>query len=280
MSRLAVHDAARQRTRRAPGDDGADPDFVAGAARCLHVLEAFTPELPTLGNGEIAERSGLAKSTVSRLTATLAALGYLVFEPATQRYRLGMATLSLARSFLGGRGIRALARPHMEALALRFRAPVALAERDGLEMVYLEYCDGQAIVLVPRTIGSRVALPTSAAGRAWLAVAQEPELSVVVQQLRERGGPGTRGKALPTLLATARADLAAFGFARSYGDLQPEVNAVAVPLVSPVDGSRAVFNLAAPAALVDAERFDRELGPALAATVAAVLDTLVAGRPR
>jgi DNA-binding NarL/FixJ family response regulator len=39
--------------------------------RGMDVLRAFRPGLETLGNGEIAERTGLSPSTVSRLTQTL-----------------------------------------------------------------------------------------------------------------------------------------------------------------------------------------------------------------
>ena len=271
MSRLASSVATGRRGRSAeptPASAAEDPDFVAAAARALAVLDAFTPEQQRLGNGEIAERSGLPKSTVSRLTYTLARQGYLAFDAATQHYRLGPAVLGLARSFLAGRGVREAARPHMEALAMRFRAPVALTERDGLDMVYLEYCRGDAPVIVPRGIGSRVALAKSAAGRAWMACAAEPEAQAVRAQLQEQAGTGWR--AVERRLLAGERDLAQRGFTRSYGEVQAEVNSVAVPFRSPVDGSLTVFNLAAPSMMVGTGRFDEELGPALVGMVQAV----------
>jgi len=54
-----------------------DRKFVTALARGLEVLRAFTPTEGLLGNGEIAERTGLPKPTVSRLTYTLTKLGYL-----------------------------------------------------------------------------------------------------------------------------------------------------------------------------------------------------------
>jgi hypothetical protein len=52
--------------------------------------------------------------------------------------------------------------------------------------------------------------------------------------------------------------------------MNAEVNAVAVPLQSPLDGLVVVFSLAAPAMLVPSRRFDIELGPALVAMVATI----------
>ena len=39
--------------------------------RGIEILRAFRPGVDTLENGEISERTGLARSTVSRLTRTL-----------------------------------------------------------------------------------------------------------------------------------------------------------------------------------------------------------------
>ena len=270
MPRLDIEQASR-RTRRSPSPPASsaeDPDFVAAAARGLTVLQSFTPEVPDLGNAEIAQRCGLPRSTVSRLTYTLARLGYLRLEPETQRYRLGPAVVGIARSFVGGRGLREVARAHMEALAIRFHAPAALTERDGLDMLYLDYARGDAPVIVPRAMGSRVPLATSAAGRAWFASAHPVEVQAVRGQLEQHLGTGWNAARL-RIEAGAR-DLLRLGFTRSYGEVQAEVNSVAAPMRSPVDGSLVVFNLAAPSMLVPARRFDEELGPALVAMVEAI----------
>ena len=104
----------------------------------LAVLEAFSPVFPELGIAEIAQRASLPSSTARRIAITLCELGYLHLEPEGKRFRLGARLVGIARSFLGARGVRAVAHGHMEALSARFRAPLALSERDGLEMVYLD----------------------------------------------------------------------------------------------------------------------------------------------
>jgi DNA-binding IclR family transcriptional regulator len=243
------------------------PPFLAEAAQTLAVLEAFTPVFPALGLQDVARRSGVPAEQVARIVFTLRERGYLQAD-GEGHYRLGANLIGITRNFLGARGVRALARGPMEALATRFRAPVALSERDGLEMLYLEYVRGEAAVVVQHRIGTRLPLASSAAGRAWLAAAPAAEGEVVSHQLAIRLHREWSG--LQPKLEQARRDVEQLGFSRSYGDLQPEVNAVAVPLRSPIDGLVVVFSLAAPSMVASTKRFDTELGPALQAMVQAL----------
>ncbi len=257
-----------------PTPDPPAPD----AAHAMAVLEAFGPVFPELGARDIAQRTGLEASTVERIAATLLRSGHLRQDAATGRYRLGPALVVIARNFLGARGIRGHARGPMEALAARFKAPLALSEREGLDMLYLDYVRADAPVVVQHRVGTRLPIARSAAGRAWLAAAPAAEASVVMTQL---SGQFHREWAdLQSRLAAAREDFGALGFTRSYGELQPEVNAVAVPMHSPIDGLLVVFSMAAPSMLAPARRFDTELGPALVAMVAALRQQLEhAGTP-
>ena len=58
-------------------DYASDRRFVWALARGMEILRAFEPGRGPLGVGEIAALTGLPKPTVSRLTYTLAELGYL-----------------------------------------------------------------------------------------------------------------------------------------------------------------------------------------------------------
>ena len=243
-------------------------EIVPEAAQVMAVLEAFSPVFPELGPKEIAQRAALPPDVARRIAGSLGELGYLRFERDSGRYRLGARLVGVARSFLGARGIRAAAHSHMEAMVARLRAPLALSERDGLEMMYLDYIRGDAPVIVQHRIGTRLPLATSASGRAWLASAPGIEVEAVATQLAARSARGAAE--LHEQIEAARNDLNTLGFARSYGDMNPEVNAVAVPMRSPIDGLLLVFSVAAPAMLAPTRRCDAEFGPALVAMVADV----------
>ena len=71
-----------------------DRHFVTALARGLDVLASFRSFETRLGNAELAQRCGLPKSTVSRLTHTLTELGYLRLDPEQAKYQLGAAVPS------------------------------------------------------------------------------------------------------------------------------------------------------------------------------------------
>ncbi|WP_247507801.1 helix-turn-helix domain-containing protein [Bradyrhizobium sp. 1] len=106
--------------------------------RGIHILGAFRPGVDTLGNGEIAERTGLPRSTVTRLTKTLVNFGMLK-EVRTERiYRLAAAVLSLAHAVRMGSPVLKVLGPLMRAESTRRRLNVGLATADRTIMVYLE----------------------------------------------------------------------------------------------------------------------------------------------
>ena len=66
--------------------DGRNPQLVNSVVRAFSILRCFeharsNPDDRYLGNQDIARRTRLPKATVSRLSQTLAALGYLEYSP-------------------------------------------------------------------------------------------------------------------------------------------------------------------------------------------------------
>jgi len=140
-----------------------------------------------LGNTELAERTGLSKSTVSRLTQTLVGAGFLQVDTASRAYRLAPATLSLAHAMRAGYEILNTALPLMRATAQTHRINVGLAAPDLDEMVYLE-----SIRYNPRpslrsvVSGQRVPIESTSLGLAYLSQVREPHRSTLMQHLASK----------------------------------------------------------------------------------------------
>ncbi|MDA0963080.1 MAG: helix-turn-helix domain-containing protein, partial [Proteobacteria bacterium] len=64
-------------------EDSKDRNFITALARGLEVLRCFRRGEVELTNTDFAERTGLPKATVSRVTHTLCKLDYLVADPRT-----------------------------------------------------------------------------------------------------------------------------------------------------------------------------------------------------
>src|SRR5689334_17253566 len=101
------------RSRDAGEQPARDRQFVAALARGLEILRVFAPNERMLGNQEIAQRTGLPKPTVSRLTHTLTKLGYLTYSARLGKYQLGTPVLSLGYAALANMDVRLVARPFM-----------------------------------------------------------------------------------------------------------------------------------------------------------------------
>src|SRR5262245_58353083 len=88
---------------------------VAAVQRAAAVLGVLA-DGGELGTNELARRTGLHPSSVSRLLATLADAGLVERVPASGRYRLGLRLVELGNAVLARLDLREVARPHLRAL--------------------------------------------------------------------------------------------------------------------------------------------------------------------
>ena len=235
---------------------------VTALARGLSVLRSFRQGDRFLGNQEIAERTGLAKATVSRLTHTLTVLGYLSHSKRFSQYSLGPAVLSLGYSMLGNLDILKSSRPLMQELAEHAEASVSLAARDGLHMVYLENCVSRANMITLRVdVGARTRIANTAMGRALLCGLPEEERADLIAEIRQ----STTQKEWLQVKAGIDQGLIDYrekGFCFSLGDWRENVNSIAVPLVQ-ADNSVLAINCGGPAWQLSAEKLEQDIGPRL-----------------
>jgi DNA-binding IclR family transcriptional regulator len=243
-------------------DEGKDRRFVTALARGLDVLRCFQPGDISLGNLEIARRTGLPKPTISRLTYTLTKLGYLRYSERQGTYQLGPGVLSLGYAMLSGLDIRERARPLMQELADRVDATVALGARDRMAMVYLEVCRGPGAVTLRIEVGNRIPLAPTAMGRALLAALPESEREFLMGHVRKRAANAKEYSKLAKGVELAVHDVANRGFCMSLAEWRPEVNAVGVPLVTHDNN---VYGLicGGPAFRMSREVLEKECGPQL-----------------
>lgn len=197
--------------------------------RGIAILRAFRPGTELLGNGDLAERTGLAKASVSRLTQTLTEAGYLEHDAAQRAYRLGAPVLTLGLAMRSGSAVLRLATPPMTALARRLRINVGLAVRDGDEMVYLESVRFNAKGAQRSVVaGHRVPIELTALGRAWLAVAPRKERATLMAQWKMKRRQ--RWRKLEQEIAEAANSIHDKGYC--IATWQPQVVALASPVVT------------------------------------------------
>lgn len=237
--------------------------------RGVAILRAFKPGLILLGNGELAERTGLAKSTVSRLTQTLVDAGLLEHDGAARAYRLAPAVLSLAHAMRLSSPILSTIGPVMRAQAAEWRVNIGLAAPDGDSMVYLEsFRTSHRVRFRTVVSGARVPIALTSLGRAYLWALPAPERDEALAQIARR-----RPREWPRLVQDIE---------HSFGELerdgfcavrwQPRALAVATPIQTATLAPHALnISIASDEPLATGRR---RLGPLLLDLRARCLDVL------
>jgi DNA-binding IclR family transcriptional regulator len=193
--------------------DRSDRQYVEAFARGLAVLEALSRSDGPLTNGELAAAAGLAPSTISRLTHTAMALGYVRRSAPSRGYELTPKSLTLGYPVLVGMPVLVEARRHLGTLAARTGETAALAVRDGFHVTFVEVAPGASAGAITLATGGRLPMSASAAGAALLAVLDPDKRRLLVARLR--ADLRARGKdpgAFAGRVAGVRADEAAVLF--------------------------------------------------------------------
>lgn len=246
-----------------PAEADKDRNFVTALARGLRVLSCFQPGETYLTNHELAERTGLPKATVSRLTHTLRTLGYLAQDVRTGTYRLDSGVLTLGYAVLAGISIAERAQQELDALreGLNPYVTSGLAERHKLAAVYVASSQSSQSVILAAHIGMRMPLFFSAAGQAILVKMAASEQERALEALK-LAYPHKYDEGVAALKA-ARKDFATLGHCRSYGQWRNDVNGIAVPVVSPCGLRIYGLNIGGPAFAVPPEELERDFAPRL-----------------
>ena len=242
---------------------GAERKFVEALARGLDVLRAFASSNGRLGNQEIAQRTGLPKATVSRLTYTLTYLGYLRSVPGNKKYELDTGVLALGYIYLSKSVVRQIATPTMTAMSKATRTSIGLATRSRLsmDMIYIASVRANEAWPIRMEIGSHIPILSTSTGQAWFAALCEDSRAEVLDYLEENLQPERWAKERKALDKAVR-DFDRHGYCTVLGDWDKTVHACSVPMRLR-DERIYVLNCGGPAEIVTKDRIDSELGPRL-----------------
>ncbi len=241
---------------------------VQSLIKGLTVLGAFS-NAETLGNAELVGRTGYPKATVSRLTSTLTALGYLRKDDGTRRFMMGTRLLGMGASVERNIGLLRVARPFMEMLALETDMSISLGTRDRLGIVLLEMARPRNNRLIINSdAGTVLPMESTAIGLACLAATAVNEKARLLEGLRKRHPQDW--EQVRSRIASAHIEFLASGFVSSQKSWGRDVSAVAVPLRVRGNADLFVFNCAGPSSQLSASLLKKALGPRLCDVVARI----------
>jgi IclR family acetate operon transcriptional repressor len=153
-----------------------DRRLLGSVRNAARVLRAFSSADQEMGVTELSRRLGIGKSTTHRLVATLAAERLLEQDPATGRYRLGLALYELGTTVTEHVDLHQAALPVLTTLRHATGEMVHVAVLDGLEVVYVERLESHNMLPIFRRIGHRLPAHWTSSGKVLLAALPRDEL--------------------------------------------------------------------------------------------------------
>jgi IclR family KDG regulon transcriptional repressor len=155
---------------------------LSSVATAIQLLKVFSEEQVDIGISELSRRLGVAKSTVHRLAATLAAEGLLEQDRESEKYRLGIALFRLGALVRRRMDISSQGRPYLYELREKTNETVHLAILDGTEIMYVYNLESTQAIRMRSDLGVRKPAYCTAEGQAILAFQPQAVIDAVIAQ--------------------------------------------------------------------------------------------------
>lgn len=213
---------------------------VAAVQRAIAVLDALANGQVELGTNEIARRTGINPSTVSRLLATLVESGLVEHVADSGRYRLGLRLIQLGNAVLSRLDVRELTRPHLLALSAATGETATVSLPGEGEAVTVDFVQSPSLVQSVARIGRPSVPHATAVGKVLLAhhgrLPAGPLHAFTERTITDKGR-------LEAEVARVREQ----GFARASGEREPDLNAIAAPIFDARGHLAAILGVQGPA---------------------------------
>jgi len=245
------------------GKTGRDnPLFVQVLEKGVHVLRSFTAQRKTMTLVEIAEATGLSKSSVQRLVYSLEVMGYVAKHPKTRRFHLTPKVMEIGYNYLAADSLVDVANPFLAELTNATGETTNLMEPSDFEMVYVARFTSRRHIPIHMPIGSRIPMYCTASGKAYLAALPPASGDEMLRGMSLRAHTPhtiTDPRALESEIAAART----LGYAMNSEELYPGDVAIATAIQGGQGAPIAALTIITPPSRWTVETIKQQLLPHL-----------------
>ena len=156
-------------------------DSVQSLERAIDILRALKKAQCPLMLKDIAQRTGIAKSTVHRLLSTMRDAD-LIEQGQDGRYSLGMSLFELGSAAASTRNVTTVARPYMQQISKELNESVSLALLSHGEALLLSFIESTSPFHVVSRVGSRMPAHCTVQGKIMLANMQEDDIRKIIEE--------------------------------------------------------------------------------------------------
>jgi DNA-binding IclR family transcriptional regulator len=207
------------------------PDYnIQSLERAAKLLGCFTLSEPEKTLKQLAEETGLHKSTVFRIMETLETIKWVRKDPKLSNYRLGFGIFELGARAVKGIDFYNVSIHHLEEMVKDTRLTAHLVINDNGEALYLNKVEFPgSIITQPSQIGLRFPMHCTGVGKVLLSYMVEDDLSRIIEEKGlKRFTQNTIGSREELLKETKR--IREKGYAIDNEETQPGLRCVAAPL--------------------------------------------------
>ena len=230
---------------------------VAAVSRALLVMDELAAA-GELGTNELARRTGVNASTISRVLATLAADGYVDQAP-SGRYRLGVRLVQLGNAVVDRLDLRELAQPVLRDLVAAVGETATLSVAGEHEAITVDFARSPASVQGVAQVGRPSVAHATATGKVMLAFGHA---TLPPGPLRRYTA---RKIADPRVLARVIEKVRLTGWADAVGEREEDLAALAAPVRGSRGDLAAIVGVQGPASRLDPAARRAALAPLLEA---------------
>jgi DNA-binding IclR family transcriptional regulator len=217
-----------QRLNQATGESEDKGQNVKSLFKMLDILECFSGTDPELSVLQIAQHTGLPRTTVHRLVDSLRAAGFLEQEASRGNYRLGLKLFGLGNTALTNMPLHREAAPFVDTLAKLSGETVHLCVFDGTQMVFVERGLDRARPNNVVTTMEATPCHSTGVGKAALAFQSPAVIDRIIGLGLQRFTRNTI--VAPEALGEELAAIRARGYAIDDCEHEPDLRCVAAPI--------------------------------------------------
>ena len=233
----------------------AEKSGVQSVERIFQLIEHLAAHPTGVSLQTLAGETGLAKSTVHRLLASLVGLGYVVQDEENGHYRLTLKMFELSSGIVDSMDIMGVAKAHLERLSQRTGEAVHLVIRDAQDIVYIYKTESGPMRMSSR-VGLRSPLYCTGVGKAILATLTEEEVEDVWRHSNPQKLTGRTVTDLPALCAQLN-EVRACGYAIDDEENELGIRCVALAIPGPGGKADSAFSISGLAPYMTPERIRR-----------------------
>ena len=165
---LNVQEVEQHATEAYPG--------TQAVTRAIALLKTFSDLQPEWALSDLAQATGLSKTTAFRLLAALEAEGLITRNPLSSGYRLGVEMVALGGCAMRSNPLRAMSRPILESLAQECDEAATLEVLADRHILIVDEVSSRHPMGMSQDVGSRLPAHATATGKLLLAFLSDSEV--------------------------------------------------------------------------------------------------------